>query len=125
MDANSLLIYVLIPLALILLIRKVAFGNPPPPPRPSDKKIAAKKKVKPTPRGYTKEEVANHKSKDDCWLIIDGKVYDVTPYISQHMGGDAILRNAGADSSSGFHGEQHPDKVAQILPEFEIGWLEE
>lgn len=45
-----------------------------------------------------------HNKKDDCWLIIDGKVYDVTPYVEQHMGGDAILRNAGADSSKGFHG---------------------
>jgi hypothetical protein len=44
MDAQSLLIYVLIPLALILFIRKVAFANPPPPtPRPAAAKKAAKK----------------------------------------------------------------------------------
>jgi cytochrome b involved in lipid metabolism len=32
------------------------------------------------------------------------KVYDVSPYVEQHMGGDAILKNAGLDSSAGFHG---------------------
>lgn len=28
----------------------------------------------------------------------------MTPYVDQHMGGEAILRNAGRDSSAGFHG---------------------
>lgn len=28
-------------------------------------------------------------------MIIKGKVYDVTSYVEEHPGGDAILRNAG------------------------------
>jgi hypothetical protein len=32
------------------------------------------------------------------------QVYDVTPYVEEHPGGDAILNNAGADSTEGFFG---------------------
>jgi cytochrome b involved in lipid metabolism len=32
------------------------------------------------------------------------KVYDVTSYVEEHPGGDAILNNAGDDSTEGFFG---------------------
>jgi len=32
------------------------------------------------------------------------QVYDVTPYVEEHPGGDAILNNAGRDSTAGFYG---------------------
>ena len=40
---------------------------------------------------FTKEEVSKHNTKDDCWLIIHGKVYDVSDYVDEHPGGDVIL----------------------------------
>lgn len=52
---------------------------------------------------YSRAEIAKHNKKDDCWLIIDDKVYDVTKFIADHPGGEIILKNAGADSSEGFH----------------------
>ena len=55
------------------------------------------------------------------WIIIDGKVYDVTEYVDIHPGGDAILRNAGGDSSVGFHGPQHPSSAVDILSKYHIG----
>lgn len=72
---------------------------------------------------YTKEQVAEHCSADDAWLIIDGKVYDITDYVDSHAGGDAILRNVGKDASVGFHGPQHGHSTADILPEYLIGTL--
>ena len=33
------------------------------------------------------------------------QVYDVTPYVKAHPGGDAILRNVGGDATDGFHGQ--------------------
>ena len=75
------------------------------------------------PRPRTRAEVAQHATKDDCWLIIDGKVYDVTSYIDQHPGEDAILNDAGGDASEGFHGEQHPDSVHEMIPQFYVGDL--
>ena len=55
------------------------------------------------------------------WIIVDGKVYDVTEYVDIHPGGDAILRNAGRDSSVGFHGPQHPSSAVDILSKYHIG----
>jgi hypothetical protein len=41
-------------------------------------------------KAYTLEEVANHKSKTDAWIAINGKVADITKWIPQHPGGDII-----------------------------------
>ena len=64
-------------------------------------------------------------SQTDLWVIIKGKVYDVTSYVDEHPGGDAILRNAGRDSTEGFYGPQHPSRVFQILDDFLVGSLAE
>ena len=32
------------------------------------------------------QEVAKHNSKDDCWVIIHGKAYDVTDFMPEHPG---------------------------------------
>lgn len=44
----------------------------------------------------TMAEVAKHNSKESCWVIIAGYVYDVTEFLNNHPGGAAqILRYAG------------------------------
>eukprot|EP00752_Nemacystus_decipiens_P010473 g9331.t1 len=74
---------------------------------------------------FTAAEVARHSSEDDVWIIVDGKVYDVTSYLGQHPGGDAMLRNAGGDSTEGMHGPQHPPQAIEILEQHFLGPLEE
>ncbi|KAK4781222.1 hypothetical protein SAY87_017328 [Trapa incisa] len=53
---------------------------------------------------YSRGEVSLHKKRDDCWIIIKNRVYDVTSYVEEHPGGDAILTHAGEDSTEGFYG---------------------
>lgn len=76
-------------------------------------------------RTYMREEVACHTAAEDCWLIVDGKVYDVSGYVGEHPGGDAILKNAGKDSTKGFQGPQHPSRVFEQIDEYYIGDLAE
>lgn len=82
-------------------------------------------------RAYTRAEVAAHCHPDDLWLIMrsrdDGRltVYDLTEYVETHPGGEAILTNAGADSTPGFNGPQHPPTVHDLVREYKIGYVEE
>lgn len=44
----------------------------------------------------TADEVASHKSRSDAWMVINGTVYDVTPYLEYHPGGiPMIISGAG------------------------------
>ena len=52
---------------------------------------------------FTLEECKAHRTEKDCWLIIHGKVYDVTEFLDEHPGGDQIMLDvAGKDVTSEF-----------------------
>ncbi len=48
------------------------------------------------------EEVAAHDSEIDCWTVVNGKVYNITPFVKTHPGGRKILRAAGKDGTEIF-----------------------
>lgn len=60
-------------------------------------------------KAYTLSEVSQHASKDDCWAIISGDVYDLTEFINRHPGGDEILRACGTDATTLFNSRQTQD----------------
>src|SRR5206468_133484 len=39
-----------------------------------------------------REQVARHHKRSDGWIIIDGRVFDVTNFLASHPGGPAIIR---------------------------------
>jgi cytochrome-b5 reductase len=46
----------------------------------------------------TAAQVSSHSKNNDCWIIIHGKVYDVTKFLQDHPGGeDVLLDLAGSD----------------------------
>ena len=74
------------------------------------------------PGGVTLADVAKHATAADCWLAIDGKVYNVTSFIPNHPGGEAILRGCGKDASDMFN-SRHGERAKALLPSFYIGDL--
>ena len=49
-----------------------------------------------TSQTYSLDEVNKHRSNKDCWLVVHGKVYDVTDFLEEHPGGyDIILQVTG------------------------------
>jgi len=71
-------------------------------------------------------EVAKHNSAADCWLIISGKVYNVTGYLSSHPGGaDAITPFCGADATTAFLTKggngSHSSFAASLLADYYLG----
>jgi len=73
---------------------------------------------------YTKEEVAKHNKEDDCWVIVNGQVLDVTKFLSEHPGGKkAIMIYAGRDATEEFNMLHKPDVVEKYAPQSIIGVL--
>ena len=36
-----------------------------------------------TTKKYTWEEIAKHNTRKDCWIVVRGKVYDVTHFLDE------------------------------------------
>lgn len=52
--------------------------------------------------------VAGHSKPDDCWLVVDSRVLDVTHFLDRHPGErGALLLFAGLDATEAFHATQH------------------
>ena len=74
---------------------------------------------------YTMEEASQHNTKDDCWVVIDGKVYDITPYLDEHPGGDdVVLESTGKDATDDFEDAGHSKSAKELLQSFCIGELD-
>ncbi|XP_037711206.1 acyl-CoA 6-desaturase [Drosophila subpulchrella] len=70
------------------------------------------------------EEVAQHDSFDDCWVVIYDRVYDVTHFLRDHPGGDdVIMDHAGRDATIAFHGTGHSGDAIELMKDFLIGQL--
>jgi cytochrome b involved in lipid metabolism len=75
--------------------------------------------------GITMATVQAHNSKESCYTVIRGNVYDLTRWIANHPGGQqAILGLCGKDGTAAFEG-QHGGQAQQEsqLASFKIGVL--
>jgi cytochrome b involved in lipid metabolism len=72
---------------------------------------------------YTIEEVKQHNTRNDCWVIVDKKVYNITDFIHKHPGGPVFVRS-NKDISEDFYDIGHSKRAEELLQEFYIGDLE-
>mmetsp|Transcript_75996 Transcript_75996/g.171847 ORF Transcript_75996/g.171847 Transcript_75996/m.171847 type:complete len:520 (+) Transcript_75996:82-1641(+) len=61
------------------------------------------------------EEVAKHSTKEDCWVVLYGKAYDLTKFARVHPGGAKLIHdNAGKDATALFD-PVHPKDIMDKL----------
>lgn len=73
---------------------------------------------------FALDEVAKHTTDKDCWIVIKGKVYDVTEFLPDHPGGKkAILMYAGKDATEEFEMLHKPDIIDKYGKEYLKGDL--
>lgn len=84
LDSNTLII------ALVAVVATIIFLNSSSTPttvKQTPHAAATVRILKPEElKAYTKEEVEKHNKREDCWIIVDGGVYDVTNYVDEHPG---------------------------------------
>ncbi|XP_052043655.1 cytochrome b5 reductase 4 isoform X2 [Apodemus sylvaticus] len=70
----------------------------------------------------TEEELKKHNKKDDCWICIRGFVYNVSPYMEYHPGGeDELMRAAGTDGTDLFNEVHRWVNYESMLKECLVG----
>jgi linoleoyl-CoA desaturase len=80
--------------------------------------------IKPvTTRIISKQELGLHNNSCDCWLAIDGDVYDVTAWLEDHPGGDVLSVLAGEDASEIFY-SSHLQDLRPYMQRFKVGRLD-
>lgn len=73
---------------------------------------------------YTLDEVAKHNKKTDAWIVIDGKVADITEWIPKHPGGEIIMKGVGKDATKLFHSIGHDEYAKKMFTKYQIGILD-
>jgi cytochrome-b5 reductase len=59
---------------------------------------------KPKRKNIPMDEVLQHNTEDDCWSVLEGKVYNLTPYLKFHPGGvHTLMMSAGGDCTALFN----------------------
>uniref|UniRef100_A0A803QQ18 Cytochrome b5 heme-binding domain-containing protein n=1 Tax=Cannabis sativa TaxID=3483 RepID=A0A803QQ18_CANSA len=102
---------------------------------------------------FSMEEISQHNTKDDCWVVIDDKVptisfmasqtkwafvmvfclysyyhewvYDLSSYLDEHPGGDdVVLAATGKDATEDFEDAGHSKTAKELMQSFFIGELD-
>lgn len=76
-------------------------------------------------KAYTLDEVSQHNTVEDLWVVYNGGVYDITKYIDEHPGGEEVVIDvAGMDATEAFEDIGHSDDAREILKGLLIGKVE-
>ena len=74
---------------------------------------------------YSLSEVANHNTQEDCWVVLNGKVLNVTEFLAVHPGGvKQIASRAGTDVTDIWVQLHDPEALNQLPASAHVGWLE-
>jgi len=76
----------------------------------------------------TLEELAAHAGVDDCWMAIEGKVYDFSAYVPMHPAPPAIMADwCGKEATEGMrtkgYGRDHSPAAWAMMDPYLVGTL--
>ena len=95
-------------------------GPPPPASKAPHQQASLISSAK-----YSMDEVKKHNTDRDCWIVIDRKVYNPTPYLNDHPGGKGrITAYAGSDCTRQFN-TIHSPYARSLLKKYYVGDLRE
>eukprot|EP01134_Creolimax_fragrantissima_P004721 CFRG4721T1 len=91
--------------------------------------IVVTQTVSPTREGYfTAAQISEHHTADDCWVIHNDNVYDVTEFLESHPGGpDIVLMHGGKDITKVMTDpseHEHSEFAVQMLEDYKVGKLD-
>lgn len=43
------------------------------------------------PKLLSVQQISEHKTPDDCWIVVDKQVWDVTDFLDEHPGGSSSM----------------------------------
>lgn len=70
----------------------------------------------------TRAEVATHCTESDCWVVLEGRVFDVTEFLDYHPGSRGlILGFAGRDATVAFKNAHAYVNYAALLSHEQVG----
>jgi len=100
-----------------------AMGPTEPPTGAADSPAAGA----PSP-GYTLEQVGEHAALDDCWMAIEGVVYDFTSYVPNHPTPAFVLEQwCGKEATEGMrskgYGRDHSPAAWGMMEPYRVGTL--
>ncbi|MDY0097199.1 MAG: cytochrome b5-like heme/steroid binding domain-containing protein [Candidatus Dojkabacteria bacterium] len=79
---------------------------------------------------YTLTDVSEHNSRNDCWMVFEERVFNITPYIAQHDNFQDITDWCGRDMTQDFKdkdglGIDHKRSSYSLLETYYIGDITE
>lgn len=74
-------------------------------------------------RPVTPEELAQHTTFDDCWVVVRDKVYDFSDWKDHHPGGSFVARMYGGKDATAEFGDYHSGLAEQHMRHFCVGPL--
>ena len=77
---------------------------------------------------YSLKEVSQHKLEKDCWMAIEGQVYDITSYLPDHPSDpEIVLPWCGKEATQAWQtktvGRPHSSRANILLQQYLIGKL--
>ncbi|KAI6784486.1 putative cytochrome b5 [Emericellopsis cladophorae] len=73
---------------------------------------------------FTYQDVAEHNTKKDMYLVVHDKVYDCGKFVDEHPGGEEVMLDvAGQDATEAFEDVGHSDEARETLDALLVGTL--